>query len=158
MQKAIINYVNNSQTENFPGGRYKNYLRLYLSDRAIFDYIQIKDGNGSVIKNLSEKEIDLSFERNLQVIGLLLEVPIQDARTVEVTYHLSVKLDRPENKYIFVLQKQPGILDEQVIFNFKVEPNYIIAKVSPDGQFNQGSYNFTGKFDRDLVWEIDLKH
>ena len=158
MQKAIINYVNNSQTENFPGGRYKNYLRLYLSDRAIFDYIQIKDGNGSVIKNLSEKEIDLSFEHNLQVIGLLLEVPIQDARTVEVTYHLSVKLDRPENKYIFVLQKQPGILDEQVIFNFKVEPNYIIAKVSPDGQFNQGSYNFTGKFDRDLVWEIDLKH
>ena len=158
MEKTTLTYVNNSQSESFPAGRYKSYTRFYLPDSAVFDYLQIKKADGGLVRSLSEKEVDLSIEHKHQVIGFLLEVPIQDKRTVEIAYHLSHKINSGISKYLFMLQKQSGIIDESLNFNFSTEPNFTIENVLPVGKLEKNSYTFQSKLDRDMFWEIDLQH
>jgi hypothetical protein len=149
-----LDYQNNSSSEAFPAGRYKSYLRIYTPLRSELIEVNIKNPlTGEVVK-VEDKEI--KEDHSKQVFGFLLEVPIQENRSVEIVYRLGDKLDEKTERYQLVLQKQPGIEDQA--FSFWFIPPVGVNVLPEQMKFSQASEGvvFSPKFGEDLVFEINL--
>jgi len=149
-----LDYHNTSPSEAFPAGRYKSYLRLYTPFGSEIVSLKITDPQTGQIKEIFDKEI--KQENSYQVFGFLIEVPIQEKRSVEVVYRLAQKWNESKSRYLFLLQKQSGIEDEA--FSFWLTPplgvTALANKLKPS-QTTEGLF-FSPQFNQDLVFEISL--
>lgn len=146
-----IDYHNQSQSEIFPAGKYKNYLRILTPKGTELQKVLI-DG-----KEIEKEKIDETEISEKAAFGFLVEVPIQTKKTVEVSYRLAEKLTgEAGNRYLLYLQKQPGIEDD--IFNFWLVPPTKARMVTtqPESSFASGLVIFTPHFDQDLVFEVSF--
>ncbi|GAF84338.1 unnamed protein product, partial [marine sediment metagenome] len=140
-KKIKIDYQNNSLTENFPAGRYKNYLRILapLGSRLVSILI-----NG---EEIDKEKIDQGNLHGKTYFGFLVEVPIQDSSSVEITYFLPEKINLSGiNHYLLLIQKQPGIQDKQISLELKTPPEISVLP----------SASFRPTFDKDIVIEASL--
>ncbi len=149
-----LNYQNNSSSESFPGGRYKSFVRIYTPVGSILKGIKIINPLTGETNEVSEKEI--KEEHGKQVFGFLLEVPIKESRSVEVGWELAQKLTGDTDKYLFLLQKQPGINDEAFSFWFIVPDNLKVLTTGLTGSQTTEGFLFNPVFNQDLVFEINL--
>jgi hypothetical protein len=148
-----LDYRNDSQSEAFPAGRYKNYLRLYAPLGTELVSVRIKNALTGEIKEV--EEIEKHEEHDKQIFGFLIEVPIQESRSVEITYHLKEKLDEKISRYLLFLQKQSGIKDE--FFSFWFKPPEDRQAFSPLTFTSTGDgLLFHPQFNQDLLFEISL--
>jgi len=147
------NYQNNSQSEAFPAGRYKTYLRVYTPLNSKLVKIEIKDPATGELKEV--EEIEEQQDHNKQIFGFLLEVPIQESRSIEIIYRLDKKLNKDDTAYRFYLQKQPGIQDETFSLWFKPYPGLVASANYQANQTTQGLV-FSPDFNQDLLFEINL--
>ncbi len=146
-----IDYHNQSQSEVFPAGDYKNYLRILTPLETMLRRVVI-DG-----KEIDEDKIDKTEEKGKSSFGLLVEVPIQTKKTVEISYQLADKLPADSgNQYLLYLQKQPGIEDK--IFNLWLVPpsGTIVVSTHPEASLASGLVIFTPQFNQDLVFEVSF--
>ena len=90
------------------------------------------------------------------VLGFLIEVPIQQARQVEVTYRLAEKLIDQTGYYQLTVQKQSGIEDKSFQLRFEPPPGMTIFSASPAPMTTARGIVFNQKFDADLRFEIGL--
>lgn len=149
-----LNYQNTSSSESFPGGRYKSYVRLYAPLGSTLKAIKITNPLTGETNEVSDREI--REEHNKQIFGFLLEVPITESRSVEAVWELPQKITEGIDKYLFLLQKQPGINDEAFSFWFVPPANLkILTKGLKSSQTSEG-FLFNPSFSQDLVFEIDL--
>jgi len=148
-----LDYQNNSSSEAFPAGRYKSYVRIYTPLKSELMAINIKNPLSGETVGVQDKEIKEEHDR--QVFGFLLEVPIQENRSVEIVYRLGEKIKEME-KYQLVLQKQPGIEDQA--FSFWIIPPVGVSVLSKQMKSSQASEGvvFNPQFNQDLVFEINL--
>ena len=149
-----LNYQNTSSSESFPGGRYKSYVRIYTSAGATLKGLKIINPLDGETTEVSEKEI--KEEHGKEVFGFLLEVPIKESRSVEAVWELSQKLPEETDKYLFLLQKQPGINDEAFSFWFVPPANLKILTKGIKGSQTSEGFLFNPSFNQDLVFEINL--
>lgn len=146
-----IDYHNQSQSEVFPAGKYKNYLRILTPKGTKLEKAVI-DG-----KEIEREEIDETEISERTAFGFLVEVPIQSKKTVEISYQLAKKLaSGPGNRYLLYLQKQPGIEDK--VFNFWFVPpaKAQVVSTQPESSLASGLVVFAPKFDQDLVFEVSF--
>lgn len=140
-EKLKIDYHNSSLTENFPAGRYKNYLRIL---------IPLGSRLGSVLINgqkIDEEKIDQGSLYGKTYFGFLVEVPIKDSSSVEVTYFLPEKISlKGASRYLLLIQKQPGIQDKQISLDLKTSPEITVLPAA----------SFRLAFDKDIVIEATL--
>ncbi len=146
-----IDYHNQSQSEVFPAGRYKNYLRILVPEGTKLKKVTI-DG-----EKVDEDKIDEEGIKGKTAFGFLVEVPIQTKKTVEISYQLADKLSfNPGSRYLLYLQKQPGIEDE--VFDLWLVPSSKkeIVFTRPEANTADGLVVFAPKFDQDLIFEISF--
>ena len=146
-----IDYHNQSQSEIFPAGRYKNYLRILTPKGTRLEKAMI-DG-----KEIEKEKIDETEISERTAFGFLVEVPIQAKKTVEISYRLADRLAiGPGNRYLLYLQKQPGIEDE--MFNLWLVPpaKAQVVSTQPESSFTSGLVVFAPQFDQDLVFEVSF--
>ncbi|MCJ7792684.1 MAG: hypothetical protein MUP45_01785, partial [Candidatus Marinimicrobia bacterium] len=144
-----IDYHNQSQSEIFPAGAYKNYLRILTPLGSQLERV-ILDGQA-----VAKEKIKISQENDKTVFGFLVEVPILTKKSVEVHYQLAEKWQLNEdNHYLLYLQKQPGIEDQ--IFNLWFAPpkNSLVKTTQPISSRTNGMLVFTPQFNQDQVFEI----
>jgi len=149
-----LDYHNDSQTEAFPAGRYKSYVRLYTPLGTELKSLKIINPSDGEAIEPSEKEI--KQEHDKQVFGFLLEVPIKESRSVEVVYSLSEKVTERTDRYLWLLQKQAGIKDESFNFWFLPPSGLQILPKGIKGTQTTEGFVFNPQFDQDLVFEINL--
>ncbi|MCX6724871.1 MAG: hypothetical protein NTV20_02110, partial [Candidatus Shapirobacteria bacterium] len=149
-----LDYQNNSTSEAFPAGRYKSYVRIYTPLKSELMAINIKNPLSGETIAVQDKEIKEEHDR--QVFGFLLEVPIQENRSVEITYRLSEKVNSDEGQYQLLIQKQPGIEDQA--FSFWIIPPVGVGVLSKQMKSSRASEGviFNPQFNQDLVFEINL--
>ena len=152
-ETLVVNYQNNSQSEAFPAGRYKTYLRLYTPLESKLVKVEIKNLATGQIEEVEEIEQQQTYDK--QIFGFLLEVPIQESRSVEIVYQLAKKLDQEDDFYHFYLQKQPGIEDETFSLWFKPLVGINVTANYQASQTSQGLV-FSPNFNQDLPFEIKL--
>ncbi|MEK7127840.1 MAG: DUF4012 domain-containing protein, partial [Patescibacteria group bacterium] len=96
---VTINYQNTSPGDAWPGGRYKNYLRLFVPPAAQFLSANLGDGrtatmsavlDETVLKKITSNQflIFKSTESGSLNFGMLVEIPAASKKTVSFTYRL----------------------------------------------------------------------
>jgi hypothetical protein len=141
-ETVAITYTNKSQIGVWPGGDYRNYLRIILpADSGLLDIAIDKDRqnlsdavtdpliyekNGFVPPN--GLEVDKTDEEGKMIYGFFVTVPANSSRTITVTYQLAQKsnLAYPAVKYNLRVLKQPGTDNDPYTFTFNYPDVYKI--------------------------------
>ena len=125
---SIINELsilinNESQTNIFPGGTYKNYMQIALPRRAI---IRNLTRNGVLIEDFDEK-VDV-----MKTIGFLTEIPPQKTVEITIAYSLQNAISDGDGIYQLIFQKQIGSKNSDLNIEFQIPNNIVIQ----DQNFN----------------------
>lgn len=99
--KRTITYKNNAQTNTWPKGSYKSFIRLYLPKNTTLKNVFF---NTTEISQEAISNIEVNDRR---VFGFLIDVPINSQSIVELEYTQPVSNTLPYS-YAFFEQKQPG--------------------------------------------------
>lgn len=137
-KKLIINYENKSPSELFPGGKYRNYLRLYVPKDSLLQDCRIGD---------KECDIEETKEHERTVFGFLVEVPAGERQQVQVTWTLPETYD--QGQYRFFLQKQPGTRNDKILVSFANPKELTLTGKTPL------IYNTT--LSQDKVFDLEFK-
>lgn len=145
-----ITYTNNSQAETWPGGKYLNFLRVYVPFAAGLRGIN----NGG---NTELAQVEVANQGNLTTFATYVEVPIKSTHEITFTYHIpkNIKLEKAP-VYSLYVQKQPGTGKDSFDFKFNL-PNYLAAK-SVNNQQKAWGQNISIATDlvADRQFEIEL--
>lgn len=147
-----IVYQNQSSSENFPAGRYKNYLRIYTPEGTELQEIKI-DGEA-----LGPEKINIERTAEKAAFGFLVEVPIKEKRKIEVAYQLTKKLNlsAPEVSYLFLVQRQSGSSKDDLNFWLTYPSDITPVNIYPQAKpFVQTIFS-KPKLNGDFLFAVDF--
>lgn len=153
-----IIYENTSVSEGWPGGSYKNYLRLYTPYGTELVSVEAgKDKNS--LKTLADSKIDESQEFGKQVFGFLVEVPAGQKQVIKVVYRPKAKLNLKKSSasYLFLWQKQPGINQEPISLEINFPQSIQPVKIAPTAKVSQYQVSFITNTLEDRVFLIEFQ-
>ncbi len=152
-----ISYDNTAQSRQWPGGDYKNYLRVFLPRQSQLQEAKIIYENGQE-KIIDSQQIDQSFAYRYQQLGFWLTVPINSRRRLLIKYQLPVKITKPNWRLAFYWQKQPGFgatpLTLLVNYPLFLKPLNVNQAATSTG----GGIVFSGQLGKDQFFNIDFGH
>jgi len=134
--KLTITYTNKSQAETWPGGKYVDFLRIYVpKGSALFAY---KNGSETDIKQVTGDNYG-----DLTVMSTFVEVPVKTTKSVVFNYRIpkNIKLETAP-AYSLYIQKQPGTGPDPFNFTFNL-PNYLIATALNGNDLKPPTRNLT---------------
>lgn len=170
MGMLTISYTNNSQAETWPGGKYANFLRIYLpAGTSLEDYSQdppapqpspapkgTKAKTPSTVDESAPPQV--TTQGSLTVFSKYIEVPIKSTKTITFTYriHKNIKLETAPTYHLYV-QKQPGTEKDPFTFRFNL-PNYLAVKSVNGAQAEKQPQNIqvTSDLATDRQFEIEV--
>ena len=164
---VTVIYENTSKNNAWPGGDYKNYLRLFIPPQAKFISANTGDNKKAtvsavltenILKRLKPEEFLVYKSSDSGVInyGLLVNIPASSKKTVTFTYRLPpVDLTKEEIPHMVFIRKQAGTDNDKltVIYNF---PSFLRLT----GVDNTTQFRYNGVLSQDkrinLVWKKQL--
>lgn len=150
-ESVDISYVNESVSEVFPGGTYKDYLRVLVPRGSILDSVEV-DG-----ERVEENVVDQGEIGGKTYFGFYFEVPPGARRNIRVTYRLSETVPSESIvQYRFLMQKQPGIKGDQVVLRFSSFMDNNLLTTSVEKAQNKNSLVYNSLFDKDISLELSL--
>ncbi len=146
-----IQYENSGQNENWPGGEYKNYLRIYVDKNNSLQSV-IVDG-----KELNSHEIDLKSQHDLLSIGFLLKVPIKQKSTAEITLVRSDVSESSSSHLEILVQKQPGIGEQPLSLSLILPDNFNLSSENMNSSQQNVHTLWKDLFTEDISVGLDLQ-
>ncbi|MCD8484898.1 DUF4012 domain-containing protein [Candidatus Woesebacteria bacterium] len=119
-----MTFTNTADSNAWPEGAYKNYLRLFVPANASLNTVTI---DGTVLDASAVRVID---EGDKESFGFLVNVPIRSTVTVEVEYTVPVPADQRQ-VYALFEQKQSGTADDEVVHTVEVLGRSVLT-VAPE--------------------------
>lgn len=165
-----ITYKNTSNTGQWPGGVYRNYLRLILSTGATIGSITINGIPQHIVSAVTDPtvyeakgfiapkglEVDSAAEGGKQLFGFIVAVPEQSSQTIDITYALSGKIDitQPTFTYSGWLFKQPGVEDTTYTFSLTAPSNFSVLQKPEWVVGSSNTISFTKSFTEDIPFIV----
>jgi len=142
-----IQYTNNSLSDVFPGGPYKNYFQVLLPTESQLSSILV---DGTQLTSYD------SETGKYKMIGFLLEIPPQGKKTVQISYNSSLRFKSGKAIYQLVIQKQIGAQSHDIHFELELPDSIHLLNTnfSPLVKNSQILYNTDLSTDR--VFFIEL--
>lgn len=160
--KVKISYKNLSTKTSWPGGDYKNYLRIILPFGSKINSIvidgKVQEQTLAVTSPLiyeaknflppKELEVEKLEEEGKTIFGFLIIVPTDAFKTIEIEYGLLSKIPGGQSfAYDLLLFKQPGV--EEYPYSFSLtHPNSL--------KIISGTADFSTNFKEDTNLRIDF--
>ncbi len=146
-----INYKNNSPSEVFPAGRYKNRLRLYVPLGARL----VKASFGE--QDLTSKVTNFS-DYGRSGFSMLLELLPKEQKTLTIEYVLATPLSFKENQTAYKMEvfKQPGTNKDPFEWNLTYPINLKLETNSTSGESSQQEINFSTDLNKDRVFLLNF--
>lgn len=160
-EKLTLTYENLSTSENWPAGRYKNYLRVYLKKGAKLSSVFIDDpANPGLWLPFDQKNMDTSEEHGKTIYGFVFEVPIKSKRQIEINYELPepLVLSSSPTSYLLMVQKQSGAFPSNYELTVSYPGNFVPLRVIPSAIVGNQQLLISTKLNKDLIYQIDLAH
>ena len=153
-----INYENTSKNNNWPGGDYKNYMRVYLPVDINLAQVVLMDGNNVASKKVySRDEMKIRQVGNKKEIGFLMTVPVGEKRIVEIRYSTQISLVGLDKfSYLHFVQKQSGFGDTGLVTLVSVMEGWQPLQVEPMASVVAGKLLFNQKLDKDIKMGVEL--
>ncbi len=153
-----INYENTSQSSNWPGGDYKNYLRIYLPLLTELGDVYIYDPlvSGETKRPLSKDQIEQVKDSGKEVVSFLAKVPISSRRTIEVHFSQKVEIGSGNWKYLRYFQKQSGFGSTPLTLLVSYPDGWQPLQVNPEAASTEGKLLFNRQLDADIPFGIEF--
>ena len=152
-----LEYKNNSETDAWPGGPYKDYVRVLSQSGAKLTGAEIIFNNGTkedIFKNVITSNVGkyTSFETSFV---------LNPKNTVKLVlgYDLSpsVSLSKDNGAYNLKWQKQAGTDGDNISFSFNPPFGSMLNGSSNNLEITDTSLKYSGKFSSDLDFYINLR-
>lgn len=152
LSTATIVLNNDSPDNNWPGGVYKNYLRVYLNESSKVSSIKV---NG---EKLDPSLIDIKAEHDKLVVGFLTTTQPKQETEVEIKFESSaLQFQNGKAQLALLFQKQSGTQDDPLTITFSL-PDWLAIKNSNSSMnIKNNSAKLTQKLERDLFLIIDFE-
>lgn len=152
-----INYENKAKNTEWPGGDYKNYMRLYLPKEVEVSQISVMDGNDTSIKKIyGSDEITIKEVDGKKEVGFLVMVPVLKKRMVEIKYSSVVNTGSKTFTYMKYIQKQPGTRETGIVSLITYPESWQPLQVEPAASLVGGKLLFNQKLDEDIRMGVVL--
>ena len=152
-----INYENTAKSNDFPGGEYKNYLRVYLPTDVNLSQISVIDDKSNSKKIYTSDEIRIKEINGKKEVGFLVTVPILSKQTVEVKYSSVNNLTGKDKfSYVSYIQKQSGFGDTGLVTLVSFPKDWQPLQVEPQASMVGGKLLFNQKLNEDVKMGVEL--
>jgi hypothetical protein len=153
-----IAYENTAKSNAWPGGEYKNYLRVYLPAGINLAGVKINDGStGEIIKTIGEDEMTVANIGRKTEVGMLVMVPINSKRVVELKYASPINLLSGDKfSYLNYLQKQSGWGDTGLVTLVTIPEDWQPVQVEPEATVVGGKLLFNRRWERDIKLGVEI--
>lgn len=151
VNSLTVEFQNQSPNDSWPGGKYKNYLRFLIPERARFLDMNLGDDRQASVSSVltadvlakvspkdflvfSSKEQVLTIKEasvsGMQSFGVLVEIPVKTTKTVTFKYALDKQLDFQKNSDRFEVSilKQSGSLFKPLTVKIGY-PTFLVPKI-----------------------------
>jgi nucleoside-diphosphate-sugar epimerase len=147
-----LTYHNRSQGSKWPGGTYKNYMRVYLNNEVKVMSVKL-DG-----KEINTSQLSIKSEHGKQIIGFLTETPPQKEKKVQIIVSSTKKLfNNGKLESVLYVQKQPGTEDDPISITISKSDNLKLDKANlPLEYSNNNQLNISRRFSKDINLIIDF--
>lgn len=144
-----IAFTNTAQSEAWPAGKYKTYLRLFVPKGS-----QLRGASldGQPLDLTSFKQVE---EDGKQVFGYFLEVPIKDSRTLEVFYE--TPLPAGYKTYALFEQKQSGVWNNEVQHTIDVGLRNVVTVAPEPSKIEGRSLEFVTDHTKHEFFAVELE-
>ena len=151
-QHLSIQFKNDSPSDVFPGGLYRNYFQIIIPKLSTVSSVT-KDG--VLVEDLDQKD-----EGESKTVGFLFELKPKTTTEIKINYELVQKLSLGRNIYQFIVQKQTGSSNNDLIVNVSLPKNVSITNqnFSPLVKDNQIIYNTNLSADKIFIIELIKKN
>ncbi len=146
-----IYYKNDSPSEVFPGGVYRNFFQILLPKN-----VQVKSitKDGVLVEDFIEEEIN-----QFKNIGFFFEVLPKKISEIKISYQLLNNLNEGKQIYQIITQKQIGAANSDLILEFSFSKNIFLVNqnFSPLVKDESIVYNTILNTDKIFFLELEIK-
>lgn len=143
-----VNLKNDSPSNSFPGGMYKNFFRLYLPRNSTIKHVIY---NGREQTNFQELGTS-----HFKIVAFLMETGLQTKDTFSVAYELNTKIKLGQNTLQLTLQKQIGSSDPDIHVQFVVPKNISVLHKNFPAVANSGTISYNTTLSGNKIFIINL--
>lgn len=148
-RELVIDFTNESSSDSFPGGTYKNYLRLLVPPDAALGSLKI-NGQTQDITTLDREQVG-----PYQSIGFFVEVAPATTKTVKVTYSSPASFDRT-SVYELLVQKQPGTINPAYVLSVDKQPGTTLEALNFQPVANKTSLIYNTTLGTDKIFRVKI--
>jgi len=147
-----ISYENTARSTTWPGGDYKNYMRIYIPKDVNISEVSVYDTTDLTNRKiLTGNELEVTIKGDKKELAFLVTVPVTKKRTVEIRYSSSVDLNLySEYSYLSYIQKQSGFGETPIVSLVSYPSDWQPIQVEPAATTVNGKLLFDEKLDKDL--------
>ena len=158
-RSVTVTYENIAKNSNWPGGDYKNYVRIYLPKEVNLSQIVVMDGVDTTIKKIyKDSEIRIREVDGKKEIGFLMTVPVSKKRIMEIRYSSNLDLSgKSKFSYINYIQRQPGSGETGLVNLISYPAEWQPTQVQPVASLVGGKLLFNQKLDKDIKMGVELE-
>lgn len=150
-KRLTLVYHNQSPADTWPGGTYKNYLRIYVPSGSVLQKVEVGDLTDPGL-------VEKGRELGKTVFGIYLEVPIQSKVRIILDYQLPdvMKFSNGVGIYDFLVQKQPGVIDDHLAVTVNYPSFYKIIKSEPTGKGSDQAIRYSTTLEEDREFRVEF--
>ncbi|MCD6226054.1 hypothetical protein J7J95_03200, partial [bacterium] len=156
-----INYENTAQTSKWPGGDYKNYLRLFVPLGTELGRVIVYDplvGKQTSRQLISRGEINQERYQDKMSFGFLVTVPINSRRTVEINYSRRVSWPEKTVRYLLFWQKQSGMGATPLTVLMELPQGAAPLQVTPAATITEKGLVFSEIIKKDIPFAVEFSY
>jgi hypothetical protein len=153
-----ISYENTAKNNSWPGGDYKNYMRVYIPASSNLAEVSVTDMGVNGLKTIySGDNLKVALNKGKKEIGFLVEVPAGKKRVVELRYVDQIDLTNKDKfSYLHYIQRQSGFGDTGLVTLVTMPNEWQVGQVEPAASLVGGKLLFNQKLDRDIKMGVEI--
>lgn len=152
-----ITYENTAKSNAWPGGDYKNYLRVYIPVSANLAEVSVAEANGGVKRIIQGSELTVNEVKGKKEVGFLVIVPAGKKEVVELRYSDSISIGKQDSfSYLDYVQKQSGFGDTALVTLMSIPDGWQPSQVEPTASLVNGKLLFNQKLDGDIKMGVEI--